>query len=309
MADASAPQFNRCFPPDAEIVTRESAETRTGSLSRAYRINLDMLALMALLTGAFLAYSAQALSVARRHAEFALLRVLGMRRRAVLTEVLLEGAAMGIAGGVGGVLLGWGLPPRHCACSAAILAAAILAAHARNWFSIRLRPRLFFVLGLFCAVAGSLLPARDAARAEPAIAIKQVGDPADPKQSPGRGHSIDSSGCLGAAAAFLPPVGDLPLFGYLSIALLLAGGIAAMPLIARLLLAPFRRFSFPASVDLALKHLWGAPGQAAIALCGMVASTSLMIAMAVMIWSFREFGRCLAGAGSAVRHLSQRGQR
>src|SRR5690606_8087687 len=40
-------------------------------------------------------------------------------------------------------------------------------------------------------------------------------------------------------------------------------------------------------VDLAFKRLWGAPGQAAIALCGVVASTSLMIAMAVMVTSFR----------------------
>jgi len=38
---------------------------------------------------------------------------------------------------------------------------------------------------------------------------------------------------------------------------------------------------------LASKHLWGAPSQAAIALCGIVASTSLTIAMAVMVSSFR----------------------
>ena len=273
--------------PDAEIVTRESAESRTDSLSRAYRVNLEMLALMALLTGGFLAYSAQALAVARRHAEFALLRVLGMRRGAVLAEVLLEGGAMGIAGGIAGVLLGWAL---------AAAALRLLGGDLGGGYFSGTRPELvfdpaagafFFALGLFCAVAGSLLPAREAARAEPAIAIKQAGDPADPKKTPGVVIPLILLG-LGAVAAFLPPVSELPLFGYLSIGLLLAGGIAAMPLIARLMLSPLRRFSFPASVDLALKHLWGAPGQAAIALCGMVASTSLMIAMAVMIWSFRN---------------------
>ena len=92
----------------------------------------------------------------------------------------------------------------------------------------------------------------------------------------------------GVAAAFLPAIGELPLFGYLSIGLLLAGGIAAMPLLARLLLTPLQRFGrVSASADLALKRLWGAPSQAAIALGGIVASTSLMIAMAVMVWSFR----------------------
>src|SRR5215471_12769666 len=46
------------LPADAEIMNRESEARRTDSLSRAYRVNLDMLALMALLTGAFLVYSA-----------------------------------------------------------------------------------------------------------------------------------------------------------------------------------------------------------------------------------------------------------
>lgn len=273
--------------PDAQLMTRESEQARTGSLSRAYRMNLDMLALMALLTGLFLAYSAQALAVARRHAHFALLRVLGMRRNAVLAQVLAEGAAMGILGSTGGLLLGWGL---------AALALRFLGGDLGGGYFSGTSPELvfapgaalfFFLLGIVAALAGSFLPARAAARAAPAIAIKQVGDPADPRKSPGAAVALALL-ALGASAAFLPPVNGLPLFGYISIALLLAGGVAAMPLLARTLLSPLRRFAFPAPADLALKHLWGAPGQAAIALCGMVASTSLMIAMAVMIWSFRN---------------------
>ena len=274
------------LPPDAELVTHETEQTRTGSLSRAYRINLDMLALMALLTGAFLAYSAQALAVARRHAQFGLLRVLGVRRKMVLLQVLVEGAAMGIIGGAAGLLLGWLL---------AASALRILGGDLGGGYFSGTRPELvfapgaalfFFLLGIICALTGSVLPARSAAHAEPAIAIKQAGDTADPKTAPNILLPLVLLLC-GAAAAFLPPVNDIPLFGYLSIALILAGGIAGMPLLARLLLSPFLRMPLRASADLALKHLWGAPRHAAIALCGMVASTSLMIAMAVMIWSFR----------------------
>ena len=60
-----------------------------------------------------------------------------------------------------------------------------------------------------------------------------------------------------------------------------------MPFLARTLLAPLQNLSLPAPLDLALKRLWGAPRQAATALCGIVASTSLMVAMAVMVSSFR----------------------
>src|SRR6185312_6460321 len=63
---------------------------------------------------------------------------------------------------------------------------------------------------------------------------------------------------------------------------------AAMPWLARALLSPLRRTAVSSpSVGLAVARLWGAPSQAAIALCGIVASTSLMIAMAVMVSSFR----------------------
>jgi putative ABC transport system permease protein len=274
------------LPADAEIVSETSEARRTDSLSRAYRVNLDMLSLMALLTGAFLAFSAQALSVARRRSQFALLRVLGVQRRALLVQVLLEGAVVGGVGAAAGLglglvlaqvglrFLGGDLGGRYFSGSKPALIFAPGAALA------------FFALGVLAALVGSLLPARDAARAQPAVALKDAGDAADPKSPPGARIAFVLLSA-GVAAAFLPPIGGLPIFGYLGIALLLAGGVAAMPLLARLLLAPLQHFAFTVPAHLASKHLWGAPSQAAIALCGIVASTSLMIAMAVMVASFR----------------------
>ena len=54
------------LPAEAVITTEASESARGDAMSRAYRVNLDMLALVALLTGGFLVYSAQSLSVARR---------------------------------------------------------------------------------------------------------------------------------------------------------------------------------------------------------------------------------------------------
>jgi putative ABC transport system permease protein len=92
----------------------------------------------------------------------------------------------------------------------------------------------------------------------------------------------------GSLCAFLPAVNRLPLFGYLAVGLVLAGGVAAMPWIARLLLRPLGRAKLRVpAFEMALGRLLGAPGQASIALGGIVASTGLMIAMAVMVTSFR----------------------
>ena len=82
-------------------------ESRTDRLSRAYRINMNVLALVALFTGAFLVFSTQASAVVRRRAQFAMLRVLGMTRALLLRQIMLEGALLGVAGALLGLVLGY----------------------------------------------------------------------------------------------------------------------------------------------------------------------------------------------------------
>jgi putative ABC transport system permease protein len=286
-ADQVSAALAAALPAGAEVASADTEARRSDALSRAYRVNLDMLALMALLTGGFLVYSAQSLSVARRRSQFALLRVLGAARRTILVQILAEGLAVGGVGALAGLALGLAL---------AGAALRVLGGDLGGGYFDGASPRLalsagpavvFFLLGLAAAVAGSLLPAREAARAQPASALKNLGDPIDPRSAP-RARAALILLAVGAATAFLPAVGGLPVLGYLSMALMLAGGVAATPWLARALLAPLQRVAVESPpVDLALKRLWGAPSQAALALCGVVASTSLMIAMATMVWSFR----------------------
>lgn len=275
------------LPRDAQLVSRESEARRSDSLSRAYRVNLDMLALMALLTGGFLVYSAQSLAVARRRSQFALLRVLGVKRRALLAQILAEGAVVGVAGGIAGLGLGVSLAAGALRVLGGDLGGGYFEGETPELAFAPGAAAVFFVLGLLTAAAGSLAPAREAARAQPAVALKNAGDAVDPRKRPRLWPSAVLLGG-GALAAFAPAVGGVAVFGYAAMALLLAGGVASMPWLARVLLAPLQKLSLKAApVDLALKRLWGAPSQAAVALCGIVASTSLMVAMAVMVASFR----------------------
>ncbi len=276
------------LPPGAALAGTADDASRTDALSRAYRVNLDMLALVALLTGAFLVYSAQALSVARRRPQFALLRVLGSSRRAVIAQLLTEGLVLGIAGAAIGILFGLGL---------AMLVLRLVGGDlGSGYFSAGDAPPLVFApgaafgfaaLGLAAALLGSALPARSAATVAPAIALKNLSDAIDPRQAPPVLPAL-ALAAAGIGCALLPAVGGIALFGYLAVALLLAGGIAAMPWLARALLAPLARRDFASPpLELAIRRLWGAPSQAAVALSGIVASVGLMIAMAVMVASFR----------------------
>ncbi|MDX7140882.1 ABC transporter permease, partial [Enterobacter hormaechei] len=83
------------------------------------------------------------------------------------------------------------------------------------------------------------------------------------------------------------PVGGLPLYGYAAVACLLVGSVALTPRLSQLV---FRLPLLPRSPPflLALAQLRGAPAQAAVSLAAIVASFSLMAAMAIMVASFRQ---------------------
>ena len=275
------------LPADAILSTAEARGAQGSALSRAYRVNLDMLALVALLTGGFLVYSAQSLSVARRQRAFALLRTLGMPRGGVVAAVVVEGVAIGIVGAAAGLAAGYGLAWAALHWFGGDLGAGYFGGQAARVVFQPAAAAGFFALGLLAAVFGSAIPARAAARAAPAAALKNAGDVLDPRR---RVAWWPAAALLaaGGATALLPAIGGLPLFGFAGMALMLAGGVAGVPWFARTLLAPLaRRDGRSVPARLAIRHLHGAPGEAATALCGIVASTALMIAMATMVTSFR----------------------
>ncbi|MGZ8290031.1 MAG: FtsX-like permease family protein [Telluria sp.] len=266
----------------------DDQESRTRNMSRAYRVNLTVLALVALFTGAFLVFSTQALAVVRRRGQFALLRVLGLERGQLLRQVLLEGASLGMIGSLLGIAGGYGLAAAALHFFGGDLGAGYFAGVRPSVQFAPVAAAVFFVLGFGVALLGCLAPAWEAARAAPAAALKSGAD----ETALSRLDRIwPSIACIAVAAALsqAPPVMELPLFGYLSIALLLVGGIGMMPRLARALFGAFNRRLQGGSpvLSLALARLGNASGQAAIALGGVLASFSLMVAMAIMVSSFR----------------------
>jgi len=274
------------LPPGVHVAPVQALEQASSYPSRAYRVNLDVLAMVALFTGGFLVFSAQALQVARRRGEHALLRVLGLRRRGVLQLVLLEAAALGAIGGLVGLGLGYALALAAVRASGADLGAGVFRGLSPK-LDFSLIPAFFYLAaGIAVAVAGALLPALDAARQAPAQALK-AGD--EQRLFARLSSPWPGLACIlaGAALAQLGPVGGLPIYGYAAIGCLLIGSIALMP---RLSQAVFDALPLPRSpgLALALAQLRGAPGQAAVSLAAIVASFSLMAAMAIMVASFRQ---------------------
>jgi len=272
--------------PSLTVIAQDDQDRRTATMSRAYRVNLNVLALVALFTGAFLVFSTQALSVLRRRPQFALLRTMGMTRRELLLQVLAEGAVLGAVGSLLGLLVGYGLAAAALSLFGGDLGGGYFPGVQPSVSLDPIAALLFFVTGVGVALLGSVSPALEAARARPAAALKAGSEDLAlaPLAMPWPALILIITG---AVFTLLPPVAGLPVFGYLAIALLLVGSIALMPRLAALAFTRLAKRHQGPLASLAMSRLANAPNQAAIALGGVLASFALMVAMAIMVASFR----------------------
>ncbi|AMO21928.1 hypothetical protein GCM10027034_21930 [Ramlibacter solisilvae] len=274
--------------PDGVVAgAPEDAAQRVGNLSRAYRVNLTVLALVALFTGAFLVYSVLALSVARRAQQFALLGVLGLtagQRRAL---VLAESLALGAVGSLLGIALGAALADAGLRWLGGDLGGGYFPGVAPRLQWSTPAAWMYGALGCAAAAAGGWLPSRAAQQLPLAQTLKGLGWTG--AASPRRQLLSLSLVALGALLALLPPVRGIPLGAYLSVGLLLVGGIGALPGAVALL---YDRLVPLAGAHLlpllAIERARRVRESAAIAVSGVVASLALAVALTVMVASFRD---------------------
>lgn len=272
------------LPTGWTLAVADDAAQRVSNVSRAYRVNLTVLALVALFVGSFLVFSVFALAVAQRTPALALLGVLGLsaaeRGRLLRAECALLGllgSALGLAGG------------------AALAQAALhwLAGDLGGGYFPGVAPALafawrdalaFLLLGTAAALLGGWLPARQAAALAPAQALKGLGGTRRGITARWQGPALLVAGALLALA---PPLAGLPIAAYAAVALLLIGGIACVPALVQALL-PRAAGSGSPLVLLALQRARHERDSATVAVAGVVASLALAVALTVMVASFRD---------------------
>jgi putative ABC transport system permease protein len=287
-ADLEA-QLRKALPDGILLRPAGARREENQKMLAAFRWNLRVLSFIALIVGAFLIYNTIAVSVVRRRAEIGLLRALGATRAGVAAAFLAEGALFGGIGALVGLACG-----RLMAEGALRLIAAtvetLYAAGAPA--SVRLDSGLLglaFAVGIPTALASALAPALEAARVAPVEAL-----------APGRYHwerrlaarrNLAVSAALAAAAAvasFGPPLGGRPVLGYLAALLLIAAMALSMPALiaaaARLKLAGLAGIE----AQLALRSLRASLGRSSVLAGALATAVAMMIAVAVLVGSFRE---------------------
>jgi putative ABC transport system permease protein len=284
--------LNARLPAGTVAVAPEVERDRAVTVTRAYRVNLNMLALVSLWTGAFLVFSTQSLAVQRRRRALGLMRALGVTRGELERALIGEGAALGVAGSIIGVVLGVLFAAAALRLLSGDLGNRELEAVGASLDASPVRLLAFLIIGTGVSSLGAWWPARAAARQAPAQSLKG----GDAERGPaGRRGWLAGIVLLGAGAllAPLPAVRGLPLFGYAAIAALLFGAVLLVPVLTvRVLdIAPRLRRVVP---DTALAQLRDNIALSTLSLASIIVSFSLMVAMAIMVYSFRvSFDRWL----------------
>jgi putative ABC transport system permease protein len=104
--EATLARLRAALPPDARVVAAGARAEAVDQMTRAFRLNLTALSLLALVVGMFLIYNTMTFSIVQRRELFGMLRAIGVTRREIFMLVLGEALALGVAATLLGVPLG-----------------------------------------------------------------------------------------------------------------------------------------------------------------------------------------------------------
>ncbi len=258
----------------------------------AFHFNLSALSYIALLVGLFLIYNTVSISVISRRREIGILRALGVTRAAVARLFLLEAGALAATGCVLGLPLGRLLAFGAMRITATTVSTLYIATAAQpdalDWNYLLLA----FAVGVPLALIAATVPALEAARVPPVAAMHGSDLPQSRFRLPL--PSLLFSISLFALAGWLStlkPLSGKPIFGYCAAVAIVFGAAFLSPSV----LLGLGRFGarplfslFKVEGKLAVANLTGAIPRIAISVAALAVSLSMMVAIAVMIGSFRE---------------------
>ena len=259
-----------------------------GTMTQAFRLNLTILSLLALLVGGYLIFQALDGVVLRRREEIGILKSLGVTDRAIQIAFLIEAGLLGLCGGVLGVFLGW-LGAQAAVGGVTKTMNALYGATSEQQASLSLgEAALALSISILASLIAAWWPARMAARTPPAHMLGRHATPFE-GGTVWRVEWIGWAMMLTAVVLAQVPVlrfasgTRLPLAGYSAALLWLIGAGLAAGAVLRFIA---RRKALSAVWRVALSHLRRPTVRHRFAVAALASAVSMTTGMAVMVASF-----------------------
>lgn len=279
------------LPVGLSVQSPERRGVQVERMLEAFHFNLNALSYIALLVGLFLVYDTVSVSVIARRREIGILRTVGVSRWTVLSMFLGEALSLATVGCVLSVPLGWLMAQGAVQMTSSTVS--------RFWVaSVAQVPPLdvghigfAFIVGVPLALVAAVLPALEAFRVTPIGSLRSEAELAFRAKLPRR-YMVGAALLFLAAGWFITrsPVAGLPVFGVLAVLAVVFGGVLLVPP-ALFALQRFRSQSlgwFWVEGELARANIAGALRRVSVSVSAMAVSLAMMVAIAVMISSFRN---------------------
>ena len=277
------------LPPGARI---ESSDARRGAvieMTKAFRLNLTALSLLALVVGMFLIYNTVSFSVIQRRAVIGRLRAIGMTRREVFAMILAEAAVLGVAGALLGVGLGIVLSRGAIGMVTTSINDLFFVSNVSEIDITSLTLLKGVLLGIVAAAIGALIPAYEATRVSPVSTLQRSAIESRTRRSL-RWISIGGVAALSLGASMLLPEWHLGLT-FLGVLAVLVGVALLTPAFMRgcAALAGTRwlRRRLPILGNMAIRDIDRALSRTSTAVAALMIAVSVIVGVSVMIGSFR----------------------
>lgn len=287
--EATLAAIRRDLPPGARLERPSRRNERVEKMLRAFRVNLFALAGVALLVGMFLVYNTVLISILRRRKDVGVFKTLGASPRQIFAAFLGEGLVFGLAGSALGIALGDALAYGILRLIGRTVNALYVSSTPE---AIVLTPGIVVAgvaVGTLLSLVSAIQPSIEAARVRPTTMIRDERRPR--RRAYGGGIAAAIAAILAAIATRIPPIGGIAIGGYLSVLFVVAGFSLLAPLLltaaSRLLGAPMRR-AFGIVGQLAAASMPASLRRTSVATAALALATGMMVAVAVMIGSFRQ---------------------
>ncbi|HKO01214.1 MAG TPA: FtsX-like permease family protein, partial [Thermoanaerobaculia bacterium] len=282
----------KLLPPGVRIERPKRRGERVEKMLRAFRVNLFALAGVALLVGMFLVYNTVLISILRRRKDVGVLKTVGASPQQVFVAFLGEGLLFGLAGSALGIALGAALATAILGLIGRTINALYVTSRPE---SIAMTPSIVIIgvlVGTVLALVSALQPSLEAAAVRPNALIRP-GLQQRVSRANGRSLGVAAIVCFIAAAfvSRLPAYRGIAVAGYVAVLLVVAAFSLLAPTIVRatsaLLSAPLLR-AFGIVGRLASSSLPASLRRTSVASAALSLATGMMVAVALMVGSFRE---------------------
>jgi putative ABC transport system permease protein len=272
----------------ADVGPPQSEDAKVHDVIGGVELGLVLGGLCALVVGLFLVYNAMSVSVAERRHDIGILRAVGATRAQIAGLFAGEACFLGLVGSLLGIPLGLVLGRLSVDHVQQALSDIFLPLGEGGVLVDGWTITYALTAGVLTSLLASLVPALQAAREEPADAVRRV-----PPRPTGRGQLFQAAGSLLLIAVGVGlKVGLANRTGlFIGLGLMFLGALMATPLLAgaaAILVRPLARHLFGIAGRLAADNLARSPGRTGLVIAALAAGAALLIHTAGLTLSSEE---------------------